>query len=345
MLGRGISATRSGPSSSRATRPTSSVKPASLSTDGMPSKLHSSSRVPVTCRSPRPSADVGDRPLAHFRVQRAHRAFEHHFLGNHVRILSAVNLAERHDDRVLAVGRPGNELIERADELGRGRDRIVRFVRPRRVAAATVNRDSHHVAAGGEHAGPDADVPARRVGSTCSETIASTSSTAPAPIIAQAAVARFLGRLENARHVTGQGRAPSRSSPSSADSAPNTVAVCTSCPQACITSRHGAAIRHLLLVLNSQRIDIGPHRDPPRRLLVAAFDDHAAPFGPHPHRQTPLGEKLVQLQAGLQLLAARLGVHVQMPPQRDQAAHALSSIAASSSCLPREVMLNYSSTN
>ena len=52
------------------------------------------------------AVNVVDRLLADLAVERAHRAVEHHFFGNHVGIVPAVNLAERHDDRVLAVGRP-----------------------------------------------------------------------------------------------------------------------------------------------------------------------------------------------------------------------------------------------
>ena len=54
-------------------------------------------------------------------------------------------------------------------------------------------------------------------------------------------------------------------------------------------------------------------------LLVAAVDHDAAPFRPHAHRQAALVEQLVQMQTGLQLVAARLGMRVQMPPQGDHA--------------------------
>ena len=66
-----------------------------------------------------------------------------------------------------------------------------------------------------------------------------------------------------------------------------------------------------------KRIDIGPQRDPPRRILLAALHHDAAALRPHPHRQPQLIEQLIQMQAGLQLFAARLRMRMQMPPQRD----------------------------
>ena len=158
MLGRVIDWTFSWPSKSVATRDTNAVIFSSFCTDGLPWRKETSSFAPVTLAMPsarvRICSTVFSRIVA---VERSHGAVEHHLFGDDVVVLSAVDLAERNDDGVLAVGCPGDELIERADELGGGGDRIVRFVRASRVAAAAADGDSHVVATRGERARLHAD--------------------------------------------------------------------------------------------------------------------------------------------------------------------------------------------
>ena len=133
------------------------------------------------------------------------------------------------------------------------------------MAAAAANRHPHHVATGGEHARPHADRPGlpRRI--DVERQIASTLSERAGTDHRGGAVAGFLGRLEDARHVTGQGSSPRalelRRAPKPRRT---TVAVWTSCPQACITCGTLAAIVDLLFVLNPQRVAVGPHGDAPR---------------------------------------------------------------------------------
>ena len=81
--------------------------------------------------------------------------------------------------------------------------------------------------------------------------------------------------------------------------------------------RHRAAIRRLLLVLDSQRVDVGPQRHSFWRALLPTIHHDAASLRSHPHGQPQLIEQLIQMQTGLQFFATRLWVRVQMPAQHD----------------------------
>src|SRR3954469_2771901 len=81
--------------------------------------------------------------------------------------------------------------------------------------------------------------------------------------------------------------------------------------------RHSAAIGRLLLILNSQSVDIGPHSHPPSSVLLATLNDDAANFGTHANGQALPIEQLIEPQAGLQFRAARLRMGVHLTPQRN----------------------------
>src|ERR1044071_5911181 len=87
-----------------------------------------------------------DGLLTDIGIQRANGALENDLLGDDVCILTTVDLAERDDDRILAVRCSGHKLVESADKLGGSGDGIDRFMRPGCVTASTTDGDSHVIA-------------------------------------------------------------------------------------------------------------------------------------------------------------------------------------------------------
>ena len=126
-------------------------------------------------------------------------------------------------------------------------------------------------------------VPARRVGSTCSDDDRVDVFERSGADHRGGPVAGFLSRLKNATPRDRPGEsALAFELIERRDRAEHRGRVDV-VPAGVHHLRHAAVIVDRLLVLNPQRIAIGPHGDPLLGRRIAAIDHHATTFGPHPH--------------------------------------------------------------
>ena len=131
MLGRAISSTPSLPRALVTARRKSADQIRSVVDRARPSaKLHIDggfARLPdAVCDL----ADLFNRLSADVAIERSERSFQLKPFGNDVWIVAANDLPDGHHHRLQAVGRTGNEQVQRIDELRRRGDWVAGLVRP-----------------------------------------------------------------------------------------------------------------------------------------------------------------------------------------------------------------------
>ena len=186
--------------------------------------------------------------------------------------------AEGDDDRVARVDRAGHELIDAVDELdgdarsGRRRGAAAPRARPlpgSRPAAPGRRRSARP--------GDGRSAPTPRSGSTCSATIARTSSTAPASIISIAPSPTSSAGWKIARQATGPGQGvaalPEGQGRRQGHGRMRIVAAGV---HDAVAAR---AVRDGLGVVDSQGVDIGPERDQRLARGVRGSGDSPRPVG------------------------------------------------------------------
>ena len=110
------------------------------------------------CSIPRANlADMFHRPLPDRLVQGPERARQLNLVRDDIGVFAPLDLSDRDDHGLAAIGGPRHEQIEGADQLCGGGDRVLRFVRTRRMPAAAVDDHPHRIAIGGQDPGPHAD--------------------------------------------------------------------------------------------------------------------------------------------------------------------------------------------
>ena len=86
--------------------------------------------------------------VAGFGICRSQSSGQLHSLGNHVRGVTAADLADGDDGGAAGINRAGQELVQCADEVCGGRNWIDRVMRPGGMSAVTIDLDFDFVAIG-----------------------------------------------------------------------------------------------------------------------------------------------------------------------------------------------------
>ncbi len=99
----------------------------------------------------------------HRRVERAHRAAQHHFFGNHVPGVAAVHLGDADDAGVQRMQVAGDDGLQRLDRVRGEQHRILALVGHRRVGALAGDDDLEDVERTHQRPGPRRDAAGRQL--------------------------------------------------------------------------------------------------------------------------------------------------------------------------------------
>ncbi len=202
-------------------------------------------------------------------------------VGDDVGVFAATDLADGENDGVLGVGRAGDELVERADELGGGGDRVFGFVGTGGVAPLALDGELEQVAVGGHGSGAEADFAgaARRVDMQGKD-FADVGECARFDHLG-CARSGFFGRLKQGTPGDGPGElvlgGERREGEDRAIEDGGVGVVAASVEDAVV----GAAVGNLFFVLNAEGVDVAPEGDAIGWLRGGVFSENAAAFVAH----------------------------------------------------------------
>ena len=253
----------------------------------------------------------------------ADRAAEQDLVRDHVGVVAANDLADGYHHRVVTVGRPRDELVDAADQVRGGGNRIERLVRPGRVSAAAPNFDGQVVAGRGQRSIANADPSQLARGVHVQAQDGGHILQCSGGHHLAGSGAGLLGRLEDASPATGPGQSTSLFEllePQDRSQHGGCVGIVAASVHHAVML---AVVVHRLAVGDFEGVDIGTQRDPRLARLARQVGNQAAAAGSQTHLVAGLHEHVMHVATALHLLAGRFRVHVQMPADFDHAGELL----------------------
>ena len=205
---------------------------------------------------------------------------------------------------------PGTPGDQRAQPV----DQVAGQVRSRRVPAVRLQRDLDLIGRRRDRARPGSR-PCRppAAGRSAARRCATPRVSAPAAIASIAPP----GISSSAAWKISRTPTGSSGTEASASAVPSRIAVCASCPHACVTFGHHRRVRRAGALGHRQRIHVGPQRDP-RPVLGAEVAGQPGAAGQHLRVEARVGQVRGDELRGGELLTPQLGVRVDVPAPGDQ---------------------------